>query len=147
MGEQAHAQELRGCAVPPAEPHLEGRAAGNRWRVSEAVGIGEVHGQAQHVLAHRRDMLKGDLGEDKHAYVNLFTNGWGFCLGMLSFNGGTFGTGRERISRIHEQAMPGNPADRQEAAGPWGAEGHPPETRTVALGRRLETVRSAAWLG
>ena len=62
VGEQAHAQELRGCAVPPAEPHLEGRAAGNRWRVSEAVGIGEVHGQVQHVLTHGRDILKGDVG-------------------------------------------------------------------------------------
>lgn len=31
--------------------------------------------------------------------------------------------------------MPGNPADMQEAAGPWGAEAHPPETRTTVLGR------------
>lgn len=37
--------------------------------------------------------------------------------------------------------MPGNPADMQEAAGPWGAEAHPPETRTTVLGRRLETTR------
>lgn len=47
----------------------------------------------------------------------------------------------KRISRIQEQAMPGDPADRQEAAGPWGAEAHPPETRTIVLGRRLETMR------
>lgn len=47
----------------------------------------------------------------------------------------------KRISRIQEQAMPGNPADRQEAAGLWGAEAHPPETRTIVLGRRLETMR------
>ena len=46
----------------------------------------------------------------------------------------------KRISRIQEQAMAGNPADRQEAAGPWGAEAHPPETRTIVLGRRLETM-------
>lgn len=37
--------------------------------------------------------------------------------------------------------MPGNPADMQEAAGPWGAEAHPPETRTTVLGRRLEITR------
>ena len=37
--------------------------------------------------------------------------------------------------------MPGNPADRQEAAGLWGAEAHPTETMTIVLGRRLETMR------
>ena len=30
-----------------------------------------------------------------HTWTRL-TNGWGFCLGILSFNGGTFGTGREK---------------------------------------------------
>lgn len=41
----------------------------------------------------------------------------------------------KRISRIQEQAMPGNPGRQTEAAGTWRAEAHAPESMILILGR------------
>lgn len=39
--------------------------------VSKAVGIRNIQGKTQHVLAHARTILKGNVENRQHAYLNF----------------------------------------------------------------------------
>lgn len=70
-------------------------ATNNRWWGSVKQWASEISKAKQHVLAHARTILKGNVENRQHAYLNL-SKEWDFCLGMHCFKEYTFRAGREK---------------------------------------------------